>query len=237
LLKERRDVPASEIENNTEYSKAPKNQRQSLIRSDLTNLLEELGIRTFKIKHYKNEPGRTSYADDVRALLKIRGRPFVFRLAVRPGFSSHVPHRTQAERCWQFEHGILFLPLENPTKSAFYRPLVHYKEPWGFFTVYYAKAHSFLKSPTPSDKETDIPVPTLTSLRTTDRLRNSFTQFLEFVEWNDIAFDQLNSARKATNKLLKYWEQSHPQDFNDWHRGAAAEMAKQARAVLSILSS
>jgi Schlafen, AlbA_2 len=242
LLKEKADTPAGEIENNTEYSKAPKNQQQSLLRQELIELLDEIGIRTFKIKHSEMEPGTISYPNDLRALLKIRGRPFVFRLAVRPGFSTQVPHSVQAAMCWHFEHGILFLPLDNPSKNVFKNVFfgatvtVHYKEPWGFFTIYHAKGKPFLDSSTPNKKETYVPVSTLINLRNTERLRNSFMQFLEFAESNDIAFNQLNSGRKCTNRLLKYWQRARPQDFNDyWDRSKAAKLAKQAREVSSIL--
>jgi hypothetical protein len=232
LLKQRSEAPASDLETNIEYQKAPKNQQRAIVRNDLIDVLTRLDIPRFQIKQDKKQSGVIFYPDDFRGLLKIRRKPFVFRFAVR----EHVGfHRQQTDSLWALEHGIFFLPLENPSKNVFFRPTVNYKQPWGWFTIYRSTGSSLTRR-LPKGKHTAIPVLTLTGIRDTARLRDSLLKCLHFVESDDAAFAELDSARKATNKLLKHCQAFRLARLSDCERQEAVQMAEQSRRISRILS-
>ena len=146
LLKQTSSAPALELDDNVEYQKLVRNQQSTAILNDLIGVLKELKIPTFPVRDAERQPGGHHYPDDFCALLTIRTRPFLFRFAIRAGFSRHAARIEFTRSTVGISNTALsFCHCKTLLRMCSHLPSVHYKEQWGFFTIYHAKAGRFLK--------------------------------------------------------------------------------------------
>jgi hypothetical protein len=110
----------------------------------------------------------------------------------------------------------------------------------GWFSLFYHSAlwcRRLLATLSDDHDPLSVPVLTLRGLKDTAHLRHALTGLIDFIESDDVTFDQLNQARKQTNARLRRLSNPGNAFARMLTPQASNKISNQAKALCAFLNS
>jgi hypothetical protein len=187
-----------------EYEKLPRREQLGAMAKDLRNFWHERGCTIVEMPQVCD--GAREMPDrDFRAVLRIRGKDFVFRCGIWDDMSSKNIQGFLIRDSWTFEHGLVFVLKASLTDRAkFVSRRIDFQTPWGNFCTVapheIANRMAF-RSGNPFYAG-NISILTLPKITNTKKMREALGLLLDDFANDDALYEPANTARLDLNKAL-----------------------------------